>query len=342
MDGFRGVLAYTLPEALWLAGAGTGGDILVAYPTADRGGARPAGRRSGGRRRDHRDGRLRRAPRHDREGRRQRTARPARSGSASTSTPSYVAAAAAGCGSARAAPPSAPRPTRPRWPPRSSARPGLRLAGLMAYEAQIAGVGDNPPGGRFTATPSGTCSAGPVRNWPCGARRSSPRSGRWRRWSSSTAAAPARSRRPTAEAAVTEIGAGLRAVPARAVRQLPRFLRPARGAVRAARGAQARAGRGHRARRRLPGVRRRPTPAGCRCRTCRPGCGWTREEGAGEVQTPLLGPAADELRIGDRVWFRHAKAGELCERFARTAPDRGRRRSPRPCRPTGAKGQTFA
>ena len=26
-------------------------------------------------------------------------------------------------------------------------------------------------------------------------------------------------------------------------------------------------------------------------------------------------PAADELLIGDKVWFRHAKAGELCERF---------------------------
>ncbi|EFL22014.1 LOW QUALITY PROTEIN: conserved hypothetical protein, partial [Streptomyces himastatinicus ATCC 53653] len=24
----------------------------------------------------------------------------------------------------------------------------------------------------------------------------------------------------------------------------------------------------------------------------------------------------DDLLIGDRVWFRHAKAGELCERFA--------------------------
>ncbi|WP_067989949.1 amino acid deaminase/aldolase [Nocardia pseudobrasiliensis] len=36
-------------------------------------------------------------------------------------------------------------------------------------------------------------------------------------------------------------------------------------------------------------------------------------EGAGEVQTPLTG--AEELTIGDRVWFRHAKAGELCERF---------------------------
>jgi len=40
-----------------------------------------------------------------------------------------------------------------------------------------------------------------------------------------------------------------------------------------------------------------------------------RQEGAGEVQTPLRGPAAAGLRIGDRVWMRHAKAGELCERF---------------------------
>jgi D-serine deaminase-like pyridoxal phosphate-dependent protein len=37
------------------------------------------------------------------------------------------------------------------------------------------------------------------------------------------------------------------------------------------------------------------------------------DEGAGEVQTPLLGSVANRLRPGDRVWFRHAKAGELCE-----------------------------
>lgn len=41
-----------------------------------------------------------------------------------------------------------------------------------------------------------------------------------------------------------------------------------------------------------------------------------RDEGAGEVQTPLSGAAARTLGIGDRVAFRHAKAGELCERFA--------------------------
>jgi D-serine deaminase-like pyridoxal phosphate-dependent protein len=42
-----------------------------------------------------------------------------------------------------------------------------------------------------------------------------------------------------------------------------------------------------------------------------------RSEGAGEVQTPLCGAAAADLLVGDQVWFRHAKAGELCERFDR-------------------------
>lgn len=40
-------------------------------------------------------------------------------------------------------------------------------------------------------------------------------------------------------------------------------------------------------------------------------------EGAGEVQTPLRGRAARDLKIGDRVWFRHAKSGELAERAGR-------------------------
>ncbi|MGN8245081.1 alanine racemase [Cellulomonas soli] len=40
----------------------------------------------------------------------------------------------------------------------------------------------------------------------------------------------------------------------------------------------------------------------------------TGREGAGEVQTPLRTRGQD-LRVGDRVWFRHAKAGEQMERF---------------------------
>jgi len=35
------------------------------------------------------------------------------------------------------------------------------------------------------------------------------------------------------------------------------------------------------------------------------------------VQTPLLGRAARGLDLGSRVYFRHAKAGEMCERFDR-------------------------
>jgi D-serine deaminase-like pyridoxal phosphate-dependent protein len=38
-------------------------------------------------------------------------------------------------------------------------------------------------------------------------------------------------------------------------------------------------------------------------------------EGAGEVQTPVAGAGASGLQVGDRVWFRHAKAGELFERL---------------------------
>jgi len=40
-----------------------------------------------------------------------------------------------------------------------------------------------------------------------------------------------------------------------------------------------------------------------------------RTEGAGEVQTPVRGASADRVALGDTVWFRGAKAGELLERF---------------------------
>ncbi|SFD45834.1 alanine racemase [Streptomyces aidingensis] len=45
-----------------------------------------------------------------------------------------------------------------------------------------------------------------------------------------------------------------------------------------------------------------------------PGLRLTRQEGAGEVETPLTGPGAAGLGVGDRVWFRHGRAGELAER----------------------------
>lgn len=54
---------------------------------------------------------------------------------------------------------------------------------------------------------------------------------------------------------------------------------------------------------------RRPTP------TWPEGLNLIDTEGAGEVQTPVKGEAAKRLNVGDRVLMRHAKAGEMCERF---------------------------
>lgn len=62
-----------------------------------------------------------------------------------------------------------------------------------------------------------------------------------------------------------------------------------------------------------PGTSRLPRPvwpAGLRLEA---------REGAGEVQTPLRGSTARALSPGDRVWFRHAKSGELAERAAEFA-----------------------
>lgn len=44
---------------------------------------------------------------------------------------------------------------------------------------------------------------------------------------------------------------------------------------------------------------------------------YATHEQAGEVQTPLSGPATASMKIGDRVWFRHAKSGEASEHVTR-------------------------
>jgi D-serine deaminase-like pyridoxal phosphate-dependent protein len=45
------------------------------------------------------------------------------------------------------------------------------------------------------------------------------------------------------------------------------------------------------------------------------GCALLANEGAGEVQTPIVYRGPERLHLGDPVFLRHAKAGELCERF---------------------------
>ncbi|HEX2145820.1 MAG TPA: amino acid deaminase/aldolase [Glycomyces sp.] len=116
-----------------------------------------------------------------------------------------------------------------------------------------------------------------------------------------------------ADPSVTEIAAGsglyspalfdgyrsIRPLPA-AFFALPVVRRPRQGIVTALGGGWIASG--------VPGPDRLPKPA-------HPGgLRYSKTEGAGEVQTPLKGRAADGLAIGDRVWMRHAKAGELAER----------------------------
>jgi D-serine deaminase-like pyridoxal phosphate-dependent protein len=194
-------------------------------------------------------------------------------------------------------------------------RPGFRLVGLMAYEGHVAGVGDSPAGRPFRSRA--------VRLMQSVARREL----------AERRAAVVRAVRTVApdlefvngggtgsvqhtaaEPAVTEIAAGsglymprlfdnyssFTGRPAALFAQ-PVVRRPGVGVVTVLGGGYPASGAAGRDRLPVPYL-----PEGLR---------YDKQEGPGEVQTPLLGSAADDLLIGDKVWFRHAKAGELCERF---------------------------
>ncbi len=47
------------------------------------------------------------------------------------------------------------------------------------------------------------------------------------------------------------------------------------------------------------------------------GCQLDKNEQCGEVQTPIYYTGKEKLQLGDPILMRHAKAGELCERFER-------------------------
>jgi D-serine deaminase-like pyridoxal phosphate-dependent protein len=193
-------------------------------------------------------------------------------------------------------------------------RPQLELAALMAYEGQIAGVGDRPPGRRLR---------GVAIRWM--QRRSAAELAERR----AAIVAAIREFAPLpivngggtgsleltgGEEAVTEVTAGsgfyaptlfdhysrFSLTPAAGF-ALPIVRKPAPGIATALGGGYLASGRGDAA--------RLPSP------WLPEGLNLDPEEGAGEVQTPLTGAAAAQLTIGDRVYLRHAKAGELCERF---------------------------
>ena len=193
-------------------------------------------------------------------------------------------------------------------------RPQIELDALMAYEGQIAGVGDRPPG-----------------QWRRGAairfmqRRSAEELAQRRRAIVSAlgefveleivnGGGTGSLELTAAEPAVTEVTAGsgfyapvlfdhysrFRLTPAAGF-ALPIVRKPSSGTATALGGGYLASGAGDAARLPSPWL-----PAGLEL---------DGDEGAGEVQTPLLGSAAASLEVGDRAYFRHAKAGELCERF---------------------------
>jgi len=188
-----------------------------------------------------------------------------------------------------------------------AADPAFELVGLMFYEAQIAGLPDTSPAVRWVKRRSAAELADRRGAVADAVKQIAPitlvNSG-------GTGSLELSSADPT----VTEVTAGsglfgptlfdrydaFRPEPAVAY-AVPVVRRPARRIATVFGGGFVASGPAKRSR--LPSV---AYPAGLKL---------LGPEGAGEVQTPLRGAAADRLRVGDRVWMRYAKAGELCERF---------------------------
>ena len=306
--GFAGILAFTLPEALWLDEQGFA-DVVVAYPTADRAALRGLTARGPGGPAVMVD----------------EVAQLDLIDAATGPRPHAIAVCLeVDCGFRALG--GRVRVGAKRSPVRTpgqaaalaravTARPGFELAGVMGYEAHIAGVGDRPPGRPLLAAAVRLLQRASARE--LAQRRAAV-------VAAVRAVAPLRFvngggtgslERTAAEPAVTELAAGsglfaptlfdayraFTPIPA-ALFALPVVRRPGPGVVTTLGGGYVASG--------AAGADRLPRPV------LPGGLRLDRQEGAGEVQTPVLGPSADGLRIGDRVWFRHAKAGELCERFA--------------------------
>ncbi|WP_328464499.1 amino acid deaminase/aldolase [Actinoplanes sp. NBC_00393] len=306
--GWHGVMAYTLPEAIWLVRSGVTDDVLVAYPTADRAALRELAS----------DAAL-----------------------AAAVTVMVDHPAQPNLIDQVVAPDDRPdirlcldfdaswRPAGPlhvgvrRSPVHSAAqagalarmlaaRPGFRLVGMMSYEAHIAGVGDDPPGqalrGRLIRLMQSRALPELLERRAAAVRAVREHTDLEFVNGGGTGSVAATSADPS----VTEVTAGS-GLYGPALFDSYRSWRPTPAAFFAL------------------SVVRRPGPriatvlgggwvasgAAEKSRLPEPylpeGLAFKADEGAGEVQTPLLGAAAEELRPGDRVWFRHAKAGELCE-----------------------------
>jgi D-serine deaminase-like pyridoxal phosphate-dependent protein len=300
--GWRGLMTFTLPESLWLGERGFG-DMLLAYPTVDR--AALARVRAA----EHAPILMVDCPEHlDLIG----DATPVMRVCLDVDLSWWLLGGRLRVGVARS----------PIHTPAQAAalaaeierRPGVELAAIMGYEAQIAGVADRPPNAK----------RGAIIRWMQGKsgaelaeRRAAVVDAVLRvadRELIVNGGGTGSVERTAAEPAVTEVTAGsglfapalfdhyssFAARPS-AFYALPVVRRPRRGVVTALGGGYLASGAGDAARLPAPAL-----PEGLRL---------DKLEGAGEVQTPLRGRVADSMRIGDRAYLRHAKAGELMERF---------------------------
>ncbi|RNL64407.1 amino acid deaminase/aldolase [Nocardioides marmoriginsengisoli] len=306
-DGFAGVLGYTLREGLWLVEQGISTDVVLAYPTVDRGGLRRLLADEKARASitlmvdnvahlDLIDGC--REP--------------------GTSVPVRVALdidAGLRLGRSHVGPKRSPLHDSADvlgFARAVIARPGFELVGVMTYEGQVAGVQDAVPTQRAKSLVVRRLKSASMAQ--LAERRSQIASALaelvelefWNGGGSGSVEATA------ADRAVTEIAAGsgllvptlfdhyqsFRPRPA-AFYGVPVVRKPSEGIVTAAGGGFIASGPAGKDRAPLPWA-----PAGLHL---------TGLEGAGEVQSPLTGPGVAALEIGDWVWFRHAKSGELAE-----------------------------
>ncbi len=310
--GYRGVMCYSLPEALWLHAMGTSDDLLVAYPTVDRRALRALA--ADGQARQHITIMT------DSEAHLDVVDRALGDGhpeiraclDLDVSWRPLVRKPAVHIGTRRS----------PLFTPEQAAdfaatvtrRPGFRLVGVMGYEGQIAGLGDAPPGHPLRAQLirliQGCSMPEIIRRRTETIRLIQARTSLEFVNGGVTGSLESTAR----DTSVTELtaGSGLvgptlfdayrRFTPEPAVLfALPVVRRPGPGIATLFSGGYVASGPG------TPDRLPRPhLPAGLNL---------IGVEGAGEVQTPVRGVAAGALRPGDRVWLRHAKAGELAERF---------------------------
>ncbi|MGZ6752015.1 MAG: amino acid deaminase/aldolase [Nocardioides sp.] len=305
-DGFHGVLAYTLREALWLHEEGISDDIVVAYPTVDPAAlARLVGSPSAAAHITLMVDDVAHLDAVDAQ-------------RASRAVPVRVAIdvdAGLRMGGQHVGPKRSPlydAASVVRLARAIEGRGGFRLVGAMTYEGQVAGLPDDLPTQRARSVVVRRVKALSMSQVEVRRREVADALAQvtslefWNAGGSGSIEASA------SDPVVTEVAAGSGLLvptlfdhyqaftprPA-AFFGIPVVRRPSPQVATVHGGGLVASG--------PVGADRLPTP------WAPAGLHLTGLEGAGEVQTPLTGHAAGLLAIGDLVWFRHAKSGELFE-----------------------------